>query len=84
MTSSTDTQFSSTEIAWTQEELDEFNDLTWKMCSANQMDRISARLDMPKFIEKHGKPKCDAMYAYLTENDVGPSDDDETHMWVDY
>ena len=33
--------------------------------SARQMDRITSRMEFPKFVEKHGKEKCDAMFTKL-------------------
>lgn len=53
------------DITWTPEELAEFDRLIDLTSSRNQMDRIHARFEMPKFIEKHGKAKCDAMWAHL-------------------
>lgn len=55
---------------YTKEELAEFNRLTNKLSSLNQMHRIEARLDMPKFVEKHGKEKCDAMFVELQRKDA--------------
>ena len=57
------------EVTWTPEELREFDDLTMKLSSKRQMDRIEARLDLPKFMERVGKEKCDAMFAYLMKRD---------------
>lgn len=53
------------EITWTKEELAEFDELLEMTSSIHQMSRINARIDMPKFIKKHGKEKCDAMWAHL-------------------
>ena len=53
------------EIKWTEEELKEFDGLVEMKSSRNQLDRIHARMYMPKFIEKHGKQKCDAMWNFL-------------------
>lgn len=50
---------------WTDEELKEFNRLIELSGSRDQMDRIHSRIEMPKFITKHGKEKCDAMWAFL-------------------
>jgi hypothetical protein len=33
--------------------------------SPRQMDRIKARLEQPKFIERVGKDKCDLMFEEL-------------------
>lgn len=33
--------------------------------SANQMDRINSRLDMPKFIEEVGRSTCDRMWKLI-------------------
>jgi hypothetical protein len=50
---------------YTQEELKEFRRLVQMGESAYQMDRIESRLDMPAFIKKVGKEKCDAMFEVL-------------------
>lgn len=55
------------EITWTNEELGEFDRLIDGQSSRNQMTRIVARLEMQSFIKKHGKEKCDAMWAHLGE-----------------
>lgn len=51
--------------AWTPEELAEFDRLTWDVSSLDQLTRISGRLAMMKFVEKHGKDKCDAMWKVV-------------------
>lgn len=50
---------------WTTEEIVEFDCLVEMASSRQQMDRISSRIDMPEFIQKHGKDKCDAMFAHI-------------------
>ncbi len=50
---------------YTTEELDEFRRLVVSGESRHQLDRIHARLDMPKFIERVGRDKCDAMFEVL-------------------
>lgn len=55
--------------AWTEDELKEFKRLSELSGSRHQMDRIDARIEMPKFVEKHGKEKCNAMWAHLTAKD---------------
>ena len=40
--------------------------------SGNQMDRINARLDMPKFVAETGRDKCNEMWK-LIENGVTPA-----------
>lgn len=52
-------------IEHTDAELKEFRDLVEAGESRNQMDRIRSRLDMPKFIERVGRDKCDAMFEIL-------------------
>lgn len=52
-------------ITWTKEEIQQFDNLVELTSSRNQVKRIEARLDMTAFIEKHTKPKCDAMWAHL-------------------
>lgn len=54
---------------WTANELLEFERLVDLAGSRNQMDRITSRVEMPAFIEKHGKPKCDSMWAHLKDRD---------------
>jgi hypothetical protein len=49
--------------------LAEFDRLTSRLSSLNQLERIEARLEMPRFVEKHGKEVCDAMFAVLTKRD---------------
>ena len=58
----------SSEVAaphWTPAELDTFNRLVRLTGSLRQMDRINGRIDMKNFVTKHGKEKCDAMFAEL-------------------
>ena len=52
---------------WTKEDLREFKKLVDMSGSRNQMMRIEARIQMPKFIEKHGQEKCDAMWAHINK-----------------
>jgi len=49
--------------------LREFDLLTAKLSSPNQLHRIEARTAIPKFVEKHGKEVCDAMFAVLQKRD---------------
>ena len=51
-------------MEYTEEELKEFDRLTW-MESGDQMNRIVGRLEMRKFIEKHGKEKCEVMFQEI-------------------
>ena len=57
-------------MEWTKAELDRFDRLTRKMSSLKQMDRIMARLEIKRFVESHGKAKCDAMFAALKKRDA--------------
>jgi hypothetical protein len=52
-------------LTYTEADLREFRRLVLMTESRNQMSRINARFEMPKFIEKHGKEKCDAMFEIL-------------------
>ncbi|HJV75387.1 MAG TPA: hypothetical protein VJ654_14265 [Noviherbaspirillum sp.] len=52
-------------ISCTTEELCEFDRLIDMAESENQLDRIAGRIDLRKFVAKHGKEKCDAMFAHL-------------------
>lgn len=58
------------EMEYTKEELDEFRKLVEGQESYLQMVRITARLEMPKFIERVGRDKCEAMFKVL-EKEVG-------------
>lgn len=60
-------------ITWTDEELADFDRLTWLSSSSRQVDRIESRIEMPKFIEKHGMEKCNAMFAHLQKQPVKKS-----------
>lgn len=57
---------------YTKQEMDEFRDIVECGQSQNQMARIESRLDMQKFVAKHGKEKCDAMFKVLCE-EIKPS-----------
>jgi len=50
---------------YTEEELKEFRRLVQMGESSRQIDRIVSRLEMPRFIEKVGRQKCDAMFEVL-------------------
>lgn len=52
---------------YTEEELNEFCRLVEMTESLRQMDRIEARLNMPKFLARAGKEKCDAMFEILKQ-----------------
>lgn len=54
-----------TEHQWTKAEITEFDKLVDSVSSRDQLTRINARIDMDAFIAKHGKGKCDAMFAHL-------------------
>lgn len=50
---------------YTYEELKEFRRLVQMGESRRQMDRIKSRLEMPLFIKKVGRQKCEAMFEVL-------------------
>ena len=52
---------------YTEQELDEFRDLVEAGESQSQTERIRSRVYMPKFIEKVGREKCDAMFEVLKQ-----------------
>lgn len=52
-------------VTWTKDEIQEFDRVTLAMSSHDQVIRIGGRLDIQKLISKHGKEKCDAMFAHL-------------------
>ena len=52
---------------FTRQELAEFDRITADASDRNQVARISGRLELSKFIAKHGKEKCDAMYQAIID-----------------
>jgi hypothetical protein len=62
---------------WTSAEYRKFKQLVDLAGSLRQMDRITARLEMPKFIERVGKEKCDLMFAFMCRNDKRPHETKE-------
>ncbi len=52
---------------YSKEELDEFRDLVEAGENRQQLERIRSRLDMPKFIERVGLDKCNAMFEVLKD-----------------
>jgi len=56
---------------FTEDEMNEFRDLVEAAESPSQLDRIRSRLDMPKFIERVGRDKCEAMFEVLKEEAGG-------------
>ncbi len=57
---------------YTEAEFKEFRKLVYMLTSSNQLARINARIDMPGFVERVGREKCDAMYARINEEDPLP------------
>jgi len=55
------------ETNWTLDEYDEFLRLVNLGSSSDQMDRIESRLEMPKFIKRVGKNRCDEMFGVMKE-----------------
>ena len=53
------------ETTYTEEELDEFRDLVEAGESRDQLERIRSRLALPKFVERVGSEKCEAMFEVL-------------------
>ena len=50
---------------YTKKEYAEFKRLVLMEESLRQMDRIISRLEMPKFIDRVGREKCDLMFEEL-------------------
>ena len=50
--------------------LKQFDRLTEKLSSLNQVARIEARIDLKKFVAEHGKEVCDEMFAVLQKRDA--------------
>jgi TolA-binding protein len=65
--SSIDSAVSAAPVAYSAKELIEFRKLVEGTESRDQMRRINARFDMPAFVERVGKAKCDAMFEVLKE-----------------
>jgi hypothetical protein len=59
---------------WTPEELAEFDRLIDEVSSPNQAIRSSARMRQNRFVNEHGKEKCDAMWAHLQEREAKASE----------
>lgn len=55
---------------YTAEELKEFDTLTMKACSRDQVTHIDGRLKLSQFVKLHGKDKCDALFAMLMARDA--------------
>lgn len=64
---------------FTKEEFQQFFRLVNMSGSADQMQRINARLDMPAFVKAVGRPVCDKMWS-LIENGVTPTTLTAEHM----
>jgi hypothetical protein len=56
-------------MTYTKSELDEFRRLVELGESLRQMDRIESRLELPKFIERVGREKCEGMFKELQRED---------------
>lgn len=56
---------------FTKEELDEFRNIVEAGESRLQLERIRSRIAMPKFIERVGRDKCDAMFEVLKKEIEG-------------
>lgn len=52
-------------MRWTKKEILAFDNLVDAAGHPNGYTRIVARMEMREFVELHGKPKCDAMFAHL-------------------
>lgn len=58
-----------TTTEYTNDEFNEFNLLSLLCSSRNQVQRIDGRMKLGRFVEKHGKAKCDAMWAEAQRRD---------------
>lgn len=65
---------------FTKDEFQQFFRLVNMSGSADQMDRINSRLEMPKFIEAVGRPACDKMWALIENCGITPATLTEEHM----
>lgn len=50
---------------WNEEELTEFDKACARSESHDQLTRISGRIEVRALVGRHGKGKCDAMFAEL-------------------
>lgn len=55
--------------SFTAAEMRLFDDLTAKACSQSQIDRITARMGLTRFLKQHGREKCDHMLAVVKAKD---------------
>jgi hypothetical protein len=56
-----------TDKPYTDAELRQFDLITSKLSSRDQLARIEARMGIKRFIQEHGKDKCDAMFEVLKQ-----------------
>jgi hypothetical protein len=54
---------------YTKKMLDEFDHLTMLECSQDQLERITGRNGIRRFINEHGRDICDLMFAELKKRD---------------
>lgn len=56
--------------SFTPKMLEEFDRITLRLSSRDQLTRIDARIiELPEFIAKHGRAVCDAMFEHLQARD---------------
>lgn len=58
------------ETPYTPEMLAEFDHITSRACSPDQVKRIEGRMAVSRFVAQHGKDACDAMFAELKKRDA--------------
>lgn len=56
-------------IEWTEEMLEEFDRINWRISDLDQMERIRGRGELRRFQEEHGRDVCNAMFRHLTGKD---------------
>jgi hypothetical protein len=59
------TEGSQTATTFTEDELNEFDNITRRAADPLNLTRINARLDLTDFTALHGTAKCDAIKAEL-------------------
>lgn len=57
------------QVTFTDEEFKEFDRITMEASSSDQATRSTARFELSQFQQKHGKGKCDAMWARICESE---------------
>lgn len=55
---------------FTEAEFSQFERLSRQVASRDPVARLNGRISLKTFIETHGKPKCDAMWARICASEA--------------